>query len=160
MLRLIVAIKYINGDATLPQGDGKKLVIHIVNDIGRFGSGFAKAVMDRYPIVRASYIEKFEKGNPLRLADVQFVKVNDDLWFANMVGQSGVIGKNNPIPIKYDAVRKCLQKVKEFAQTNGMTIFGPKFGSQLAGGNWTTIEKIIDEELTSYGVDINIYCCG
>lgn len=158
-------IKYVKGDATRPEGEGNKLVIHIVNDVGRFGSGFALAVLKRYPKVREAYISGFDLDvlehtsgkNDLKLGDVQFVKVADDLWFANMVGQHGVIGPTNPMPIQYDAVRECLRKVCEFATANSMKIFAPKFGSGLAGGKWIVIEKLIQDELTSKNLDITIY---
>jgi O-acetyl-ADP-ribose deacetylase (regulator of RNase III) len=157
-------IKYTKGDATQPQGDGIKLVIHIVNDIGRFGSGFARAVMNRYPIVRESYIEKFS-GNelyqdligPLVLGDVQFVRAREDIWFANMVAQHGTISKENKTPIKYDALRECLGKVYHYTLINKVSLHGPRFGSGLAGGSWAEIEKIINEELLDRDVGITIY---
>jgi len=159
-----VSIKYINGDATQPHGDGVKLVIHIVNDIGRFGSGFARAVMNKYPIVRESYIEKFS-GNelyqdligPLVLGDVQFVKAREDIWFANMVAQHGTISRENPTPIKYDALRECLGKVRHYALSNKVSLHGPRFGTGLANGRWHEIEKIINEELLDRDVGITIY---
>lgn len=152
-----MSIKYVKGDATIPQGDGNKLVIHIVNDVGRFGSGFALSVLKRYPIVKESYMQPFADDKPLRLGDVQFVKVANDLWFANMVGQHGVIGPGNPMPIQYDAVRTCLKKVFNFVNENKMMVFGPRFGSGLAGGKWIVVEQIINDELIKNNVDVTIY---
>ena len=149
-------IKYAKGDATLPKGKGNKLVIHIVNDVGRFGSGFALAVLKRYPAVKEAYIKAFE-DKPLKLGDVQFIKVADDLWFANMVGQHGVIGPSNPMPIQYDAVRTCLKKVCEFAKGHKMKVSGPKFGSGLAGGKWNVVENLIQNELINNNIDVTIY---
>lgn len=161
-------LKYIKGDATEPQGEGVKLVIHIVNDIGRFGSGFAKAIKDRYPIVRNKYIEWFRNQHNFVLGQNQFVKVTDELWFCNMIAQHGIIGKHNPTPIRYDALRKCLQEVCLFCKRMNTednatlpitkwSVFGPRFGSKLAGGDWQKIEKIISEELINNGIDITIY---
>ena len=155
-------IKYVKGDATEPQGINN-IVIHVVNDIGRFGSGFAKAVMDKYPIVRERYIEwaggKYGDSKLFALGEVQLVNANDNLMFCNMVAQHGTISKANPIPIKYDALRSCLKTVAIVAKTSGVSwnICGPRFGSGLAGGNWNEIEKIINEELTDNGIDITIY---
>lgn len=145
-------INYVNGDATLPIGDGSKLVIHIVNDLGRFGSGFAKAVMIKYPVVREKYIEWSKSGLNFTLGKNQFVKVNDNLWFCNMIAQHGLISKDNPIPIRYDALRSCLKDVAQFCKdfttdATKWTLHGPRFGSKLAGGNWEIIEKIICDEL-------------
>jgi len=150
-------INYVNGDATLPNGEGNKLIIHIVNDVGRFGCGFALAVLKRYPIVKESYLAPFNNNTPLKLGDVQFIKVAEDLWFANMVGQHGVIGPSNPMPIQYDAVRTCLKRVYEFAQLNKMKVVGPKFGSGLAGGKWVVVEQIINDELIKNNIETTIY---
>lgn len=150
-------IKYEKGDATEPQGEGNKLIIHVVNDIGRFGSGFALAVLKRYPKVKEEYLKAFSSFNPLKLGDVQFVQVANDVWFANMVGQHGVVGPSNPIPIKYDALTECLKKVCDFALEHNMKIYAPRFGAGLARGNWQTIESIINKELIEHNVDITIY---
>jgi hypothetical protein len=161
-------ISYVKGDATQPQGEGNKLVIHIVNDVGRFGSGFALAVLKRYPIVKESYLQPFANDKPLKLGDVQFIKVADDLWFANMVAQHGVIGPGNPMPIQYDALRKCLREVCLFSKRMNpqdntkfpdeqWSVFGPKFGSGLAGGKWIVVEQIIQDELIKNNIDVTIY---
>ncbi len=158
-------VNYTKGDATLPQGSGIKIVAHVCNDIGRFGSGFAKAVMERWPIVREEYIKWSKAGvSPLGvkfiLGEVQFIQVQNDLWFANIIGQHGVRSphdKNSPPPVKYDAIRSGLKKVRTFAQALGATIHGPRFGAGLAGGDWNEIEKIITEELVGHGVEITIY---
>lgn len=150
-------IKYVKGDATLPQGDGNKLVIHVVNDVGRFGSGFALAVLKRYPVVREVYIKAFESDKHPKLGDVQMINVSDGLWFANMVAQHGVIGPNNPIPIDYGELRECLRSVRDFAIEHNLKIHAPKFGSGLAGGKWIVIEKLIQDELIAQNIDVTIY---
>lgn len=33
-------IHYITGDATIPIGEGKKIIAHVCNDIGAWGKGF------------------------------------------------------------------------------------------------------------------------
>lgn len=161
-------IQYVKGNATDPQGDGNKLVIHIVNDIGKFGAGFAKAVMNKYPIVREKYIDWFNGKIRFALGKNQFVKVKEDLWFCNMIAQHGVIGKNNPVPIKYDALRTCIKEVRFFCKSmNPMdntkilrgkwSVFAPRIGSGLAGGKWEIIEQIINEELIDNGIEVIIY---
>ena len=57
-------INYVEGDlfAHLPTGNTPIYIPHIVNNIGRFGSGFAKAAMVKYPEVRDQYIGWHEVG--------------------------------------------------------------------------------------------------
>lgn len=152
-----MSIKYVKGDATAPNETGDKIVIHVVNDIGRFGAGFALAVLKRFPVVKQTYMQAFENNSALELGDVQFIKVADNMWFANMVSQHGVIGPTNPMPIQYDALRECLRKVCNYAITNNLKVVAPKFGSGLAGGKWSIVEKLIQDELISYGIDVTIY---
>lgn len=149
-------IKYVKGDATLPEEGGIRVVTHIVNDIGRFGSGFAKAVLDKYPIVKEEYL-KLYTDEGLTLGVAQFVKINDTLWFANIVGQHGVIGKKNPTPIRYDAIKKGLAKVRDFVQVKKATVHMPRMGSGLAGGDWKEVEKIVKDELSMHLIQVTVY---
>lgn len=42
-------ITYITGDATRPQDQGAKIIVHICNDIGGWGKGFVVAISRRWP---------------------------------------------------------------------------------------------------------------
>lgn len=157
-----MAIKYVKGDATIPQGDGTKIIVHIVNDIGRFGSGFAKAIMDRYPIVREEYMKWARNGEidnkRFMLGETQFVRVNDDLWFANMIAQHNLINISNPTPIKYDALISCLKQVEKFIRSaNIHSLHMPKIGTKRAGGDWRIVEQIIIAELCDNGLIPIVY---
>jgi O-acetyl-ADP-ribose deacetylase (regulator of RNase III) len=153
-------IKYIIGDATQPQGEGQKIIVHCCNDEQKWGSGFVIAISKRW-----AQPEKVYRSTPvkdLRLGDVQFVPVEKDIVVANMIGQHGIkpgfITYPNAVvpiqPIRYDAIKKALIKVNEHAIELNATIHGPRFGAGLAGGNWSEIEKIIKEVVT---VDVIIY---
>ena len=136
-------IKYVKGNLieALPYWSGKKVIVpHIVNNVGKFGSGFAAAVMKTYPIVRSEYIDWIG----YIMGAVQFVKINDNLQFANMVGQMGTIGPKNPKPIKYLALRY-------------EEIVCPKFGSGLANGNWEFIEELIEEIWIERNIIVTVY---
>jgi len=49
-------IKYVNGDVSEPIGEGRKLIIQCVNNLGIMGAGVARAIMIKWPIVRQRYI--------------------------------------------------------------------------------------------------------
>ena len=154
------AITYVIGDATVPQGIGNKIIVHICNDIGKWGRGFVLALSNKWPQTRENYIS-WSKGKynyPFVLGEVQFVKVEADVWVANMIGQHGLHKPNQTIPpVRYNAIRLGLQKVKEFAQEKNASIHMPKIGSGLAGGNWDIISEIINEELSNAGYEVTVY---
>ena len=41
-------IRYVTGDATRPEGEGPKIIVHICNDIGAWGRGFVLALSKRF----------------------------------------------------------------------------------------------------------------
>lgn len=151
-------IEYVNGDATSPQSDNKKIIAHIVNTEGKWGSGFVISLSNKWKEPEAQYRKWHkEKGDDLILGSVQFVKVADDITVANMVGQEGVGMKRGKAPIRYEALRECLGKVYEFAVVSNAEIHSCRFGATRSGGDWAVIETIINEELVSKGVRVVIY---
>lgn len=159
-------LKYVKGDATNPQDEGIKVIAHINNDIGGWGRGFVVALSKRWKLPETEYRQWHSAQvrfgatpfGPFKLGAVQFVKVERDIFIANMVGQHGMYNDDNGNPpIRYDAVRECLKKVCEFAKEHKASIHSPRFGAGLAGGKWEEIEKIINEELVAHGVEVVIY---
>ena len=68
-------------------------------------------------------------------------------------------GRNKPdhvnIPLDYDALRLCMRKINH--NFKGLHIGLPKIGCGLAGGDWSTVSKIIEEELFDMEVTIVNY---
>lgn len=147
-------IKYLIGDATYPIGTGSKIIIHICNDIDKWGRGFVLAISKRWKEPEIAY-------HNLRLCDrqlgeIQIIKVNPDIYVANMIAQHGIgLNKKGHPPIRYDALISCLQKINEFAIINNASIHAPRIGAGLAGGSWNIIEKIITETMPN--LEIYIY---
>jgi hypothetical protein len=50
-----MALNYVIGDATEPQGAGPKVLAHCCNDLGRWGAGFVVALGRRWPITKKAY---------------------------------------------------------------------------------------------------------
>lgn len=153
-------INYIEGDATRPVMEGAKVIVHICNDIGAWGAGFVLALSQRWPEPESEYRKWHNEERPLipfELGNVQFVIVDDNMWVANLIGQRHIKFQGDSPPIRYDAVRKGLLRVAEFAQTEGATIHMPRIGCGLAGGTWDKIEPIIKEVLVSRNIDVFVY---
>lgn len=147
-------INYVIGDAIYPQGDGPKVVAHVVNNLGRWGSGFVLALNKRWVEPKKQYLE-WARG-PLVLGDVKFVQVEPKLWVANIVGQHQTI-RENPKPIRYDALRQGLRTTAAFCITYHASLHAPRLGSGLARGDWAVIKDIIEEEVVRAGVSVTIY---
>lgn len=148
-------ITYVTGDATDPIGYGNKIIPHICNDCGRWGSGFVLAVSKKWKSPEKMYREWFDEGS--RLGEVQIVGVERDIVVANMIAQHDTRWIDGLPPIRYDSLRECLKKVYEYAKRNDCSVHAPKFGASLAGGSWDIIEKIIQEELCDKGISVTVY---
>lgn len=156
-------IVYTVGDATVPNEQGQKIIVHCCNDIGVWGAGFVLALGSRYPKAKTAYLEWFDLGQhldasgPPVLGAVQLVRVADDTQVVNLIGQRGVGGgKSNP-PIRYEAIRAGLKKVASLALKFEASVHMPRMGSGLAGGSWNAIEQIVEDELSAYGISVVVY---
>lgn len=123
-----MAITYIKGDATAPTGTGPKILVHVCNDIGKWGKGFVLAISKRWPEPESAYRAAAEAGK-LKLGNVQFVPVGSGITVANLVGQRGVARSGrNDVPIRYDAVRHGLEHVAEHAKAPQCTCHALELG--------------------------------
>lgn len=154
-------IEYRRGDATLPVGDGKKIIVHVCNNIGRWGRGFVVALSKRWSEPEEAYKQWHaeKKDNDFMLGNIQLVPVeDDDLWVANMVGQIGIRKKYHQLPpVRYGAVESCLQKVADAACEMEASIHMPRIGCGYGGGKWHKIEPIIQKTLVERGLRVVVY---
>ena len=155
----MAAIHYHIGDATVPTGEGNKLIIHICNDIGRWGKGFVIALSRRWlqPEKEFKTWHAQRDQNDFALGAVQYVQVRPDLWVANMIGQHLIWNTKEGPPIRYEAVEKCLQNVAAKARELNATLHMPRIGCGLAGGSWDRIEPLIQRTLIDAGLDAHVY---
>ena len=157
-----MSICYVKGDATRPLVKGNSIIIHCCNDLGYWNAGFVKALSKRWPQPERAYrlwAKDQDQALPFTLGNVQFVAVTSALWVANIIGQSGIAKDrfSYPPPIRYEAIRKGLKTVCEFAFEHNASIHMPRMGAGLAGGNWQLIAEIVDAELCSNGVSVTVY---
>lgn len=154
-------IQYIERDITDPiETNTIVLILHVCNDSGLMGSGVAYALFKKWPNVRSDYIEwfNFETDNPItddkikpfKIGRCQLVEVAPpNIYVINMIGQNGLRGYGNPIPINYSAIDSCLQEVERLATEMGkyfgrdVVVNMPRIGCGLAGGSWDKIEPLI-----------------
>jgi len=154
-----LCIAYRIGDATAPVGAGPRVVTHICNDVGGWGAGFVLALSNRWPDPEAAYKRWFEgrEQNDFELGAVQMVQVEDDIWVANIVGQRGITPSADGPPICYPAVESGLSFVAERAQEMAASVHMPRMGVGLGGGDWVTVETIVDATLIAEGIEVTVY---
>lgn len=86
------------------------------------------------------------------------------IFVANMIAQDGVIGRSNyKIPLRYSALVKSMRTVADWIKDREErfsvkhVIHTPKFGSELAGGNFKFISELIREIWLEDGISVVIY---
>lgn len=147
-------IKYIEGDLFKFIGDKNKsyLIAHCCNNVRCWGAGFVVPLGNKFPEAKRAYLA----DAPMILGYCQFVKVTDNIHVANMIGQENVGFSGNKPPIRYDAIKICMQQIANFINTHQNTeIVCPLFGSGLAGGDWSIIEDMI--KTIWQNIDVNVY---
>jgi O-acetyl-ADP-ribose deacetylase (regulator of RNase III) len=159
---MLVPLQVVTGDATRPQCEGPAVIAHICNNSGRWGRGFVLAVSRKWPQAERNYRNWYraQAGASLPLGAVQLVPVqkDDNLWVANMVGQHGTLLSASGLPpIRYQAVRQCLDTLGTAAIALGVSVHMPRIGCGLAGGSWDRIEPIISAALCERGIPVTIY---
>ncbi len=163
-------LKYVIGDATLPHGGGHRMIIHCVNTEGKWGRGFVLALSKRWSKpeqeYRIWYRSQGEGRNKFKLGEIQIVDIQSELAVVNMIGQHGCYPDENDVPpIRYDAIKSCLEKVAKEAKERGSSIHCPRFGACLAAGisegydeeSWKKIESLIVECLINKGINVTVY---
>lgn len=145
---------------------------HQVNCQGRMGSGIAKAIKEKWPVVYDEYVQKYQEredeilrtssnfeyipstGETL-LGEIQLVRIDVDKTVVNMFAQEhyGYDGKRYT---SYDGFWSCLGQIREFVPLGSKIGFPDHIGCGLGGANWEVIKTMIWEAL-SEDYDVYIY---
>ena len=148
-------IHYLKADATVPQAEGNIVIAHICNDIGAWGKGFVLALSKRWKYPEKQYKQWYKEGENFALGEVQFVSVEEKIWVANLIGQHNIYrDENGDPPIRYEAVKRGLQIIADFAYEINAKVQMPRVGCGLAGGSWDRIEKLIRQTLLRKNIEV------
>ena len=155
-------IRYVIGDATRPlKTPGyNNSILHVCNDIGKWGKGFVVALSNRWPEPKQAFLSAYNE-NMADLGTVQpvFVEETDGIRtnVMNMIAQHGIVGPNNPHPIRYDSLFLCLQTIAKWHENTNSTIHMPRIGCGLAGGDWNVVESLIANTLCKANLLTTVY---
>lgn len=148
----------IHGDILTPVSPNTQhgtVVCHQVNCQGVMGAGLAKQVKTRFPSVFDAYLEKCMAANSSSdlLGSVQFCSVLNDVGYivANIFGQN-MYGRTGCYT-DYGALKNTLETIAKVFPNDTIRI-PYKMGCGLAGGDWETVENIIQTTLRNQTVEI------
>jgi len=156
-------IKYIQGDLFDFVEPGV-IIPHVCNNANKWGRGFVVPLMEHYLKARIEFDKWAKDGwdgqQPYKLGFTQIVEVEPQVIVANMIAQvfyvrDGSIRQTRPL--YYNKLVSCMEHVGEVARVNNLRILAPKFGSELAGGDWKFVECLIDDIWNNLDVTIVEY---
>jgi hypothetical protein len=132
---------------------GHGIIIQQVNAQGVMGSGIAKAIRDKWPVVWDDYrkvittspsdLESFS-----RLGTVVWSHVDDELLIASIVGQQ-FYGSGARFT-SYDALDRALLSVRrdiDACSLQKLPIHYPLLGSDRGGAHWPVVKAILNYRL-------------
>lgn len=122
-------------------------ICHQVNCQGVMGSGIAKQIRERWPIVFSSYRAYCDRHmRDELLGEIWGVLVSDDQWVVNMFAQDN-FGYDGRRFTSYDAFATCLTKMRDRLPKDKTIGFPKNIGCGLGGGSWKVISTLIEEIL-------------
>lgn len=125
---------------------------HQVNCQGKMGSGIAKSIKEKWPVVYDRYIETFNYAKRfINISDyllglINIVEVEKDKNVINMFAQE-YYGYDGRRYTSYDAFWSCLGEIKTNIPKDSKIGFPKGIGCGLGGANWQVIETMIREVL-------------
>jgi len=143
------------GNPLTPKEKGPKLIAHVVNDYGNWGSNRAAALIGtRWKTVPLVYQERFYDAKGLSLGQVQFKPVTMDCVVANMVAQHGV-SKGGDIFVDPQAFVDCLEVLKVKARNTGASVCFVLSG--LPTRHVEDALKVIETMFSDFQKDVAVY---
>lgn len=146
-------MKIVNGDLIqLAQLGHFDVIVHGCNCFCTMGAGIAKGIKSAFPAAfQADQLTtKGDKSKLGRWSSATVTTEHGQLTIINAYTQFHWRGQG--IKVDYDAMRLVFQKLQlQFADKR---IGLPQIGAGLAGGDWSVISRIIDEELA--GADVTL----
>jgi O-acetyl-ADP-ribose deacetylase (regulator of RNase III) len=141
-------IKYKKSDLLQATED---IIAHGCNCVGGFGSGVAGQIAQKWPEVRNAYLKQ-HNSHGWQLGFVQYVDVDNKI-----IANCGTQKEYYPRGVchaDYDAIKTVMEELKKYAECYSLSVAIPKIGAGLAGGNWDTIEGIVQEAFGDYPVTV------
>ena len=156
--QLLPPLRILHGNILEPRGDGPKLLCQLVNDRAtKWGGGVARQMASRFPDAEQAFTQAFlEIPRERRLGRVLFTKATDDITIASVIAQQG-FGRSLFPRIRYAALTRCLAELTSRALEVQESVHMPRIGAGASGGDWPTIQEMLDDTLVRAGLSVTIY---
>ena len=146
-------IRYVDGDL-IKLAENFDVIGHCCNCFCTMGAGIAPQIKRAFPEAYVADCQT-KSGDESKLGTISHTE-NTTPIVVNLYGQFDYTGRRSgQMDLDYDALRSALKLTKE--KFSGKTFGFPMMGAGLAGGDWDTIEKIIQEEMIGEYVTIVRY---
>lgn len=120
------------------------IIAHQTNCVGKMNAGIAKQIKDKLLTTEEfdKYVRYCDKNGEYALGTVQILKANDGREIANCFGEN--VPTEEGIDTNYEALRKSLKKVRDYADEKGLKVGIPGLlGCGLAGGDWNIVREML-----------------
>lgn len=150
----------IQGDITTTTG----YILHGVNLQGKMGAGVAKAIADKWPVVKQVYLDKLSRAS---LGDISVAVVAEGIVVINCHTQR-YYGRDGRKYVSYDAADEAFSKAATWIMgqhsASGMPgrpqVHFPQIGCGLAGGDWNIMSAIIKTHFPDHLFDSWLWVKG
>jgi O-acetyl-ADP-ribose deacetylase (regulator of RNase III) len=151
-------IQFVHGSILEPRTGERRVICQLVNDKAvKWGGGVARQVSSKFPIAEAQFSESIQKiRQSERLGSVVFSSAEDGLLVASIVAQEG-FGPSLLPRIRYEALEKGLKCIADKAIELQASVHMPRIGTGAAGGDWETVQEMIDEHMVRAGLKVIVY---
>jgi O-acetyl-ADP-ribose deacetylase (regulator of RNase III) len=134
--------------------DNFDVIGHCCNCFTTFGAGIAPQIKAKFPDAYAADCAT-TSGDEFKLGTISYSEATKPI-VVNLYGQYDYTGRRSgKMDLDYNALRSALKATKE--KFTGKRFGFPMMGAGLAGGDWTIIENIIEEEFRGEYVTIVRY---
>lgn len=150
---------YLKQDLTKLQSDVSILIAHGVNCQRVMGSGVAKALYEKWPRVKAAYLNIPKDEMRLGLSQIHLVAEN--IFVANCWTQE-YYGRDKKVYASKIHILQCIADVIAFCGEEGIeNIYLPKIGCGLGGLDWEAEAgvRFFMEGLQCYAENVQIHIC-
>lgn len=134
-------------EGNLVRDDEYNIFCHQTNCMGVMGSGIAKQIADKYPVVQIRNADRCKQSNPL--GTILVVRVAPQRFCVNMYGQYNY-GREFKVYTDYEALQKCFDALAERLNKSAIPDswkigFPNRMSCGLGGGSWNTVRAMIED---------------
>ncbi len=136
-------VKYINGDASVPEAGGLRYILQPASTDGTLFE--CASVKKRWPKVSQLCRQLFlDRNGKLVTGDIQIINVQSDTVVINMISFNDK---------KLESLDKCFDKIINLNKTDTGCVHINKLKT---ASQWKLVEKLL-ENLTKAGVNVTVY---